>query len=334
MKRTTVQIEEVAGRDHLAWAFWRAALGKRHRPEVQRYAEQLDKNLDHLQASLLEGRVALGRFHRFEIHDPKRRMIHAPVFPERVLHHALMAHLEPIFDRFLLDDTYACRPGKGSWAAVGRAQALSRRYPWFLKIDIRRYFASIDHDVLRGLIRRRIRGNRVLHLVDGVIDSFQTSEGRGLPIGALTSQHFANLYLAPLDRWVREQLRMPFVRYMDDGVLWGHDRSQLRSHLEEIRAFLRRELRLELKPTWQLQRTSRGLTFCGYRIFPSHLGLSARRKRRYRQARARWESAYRRGVLSSEELQAGYASVLAITQGADVVAWRRKELRLAGTVDA
>ncbi len=101
MKRTAIHLDDVACRDHLAWAFWRAARGKRHRPEVQLFAARLDANLDLLQAEILTGTVEVGRFDRFEIFDPKRRTIHAPCFRERVLHHALMAFLEPVFDRYL-----------------------------------------------------------------------------------------------------------------------------------------------------------------------------------------------------------------------------------------
>jgi len=104
MKRAAIHLDEVARRDHLAWAFWRAALGKRHRPEVQRFAARLDENLDLLRAEILAGTVEVGNFDRFEIYDPKRRTIHAPCFRERVLHHALMVHLDPVFDRYLVDD--------------------------------------------------------------------------------------------------------------------------------------------------------------------------------------------------------------------------------------
>ena len=188
MRRTAIHLDDVAERDHLAWAFWRAARGKRHRPEVRRFAADLDRRLDAMQAQILGGRMPVGRYHRFQIRDPKPRTIHAPAFPERVLHHALMARLEPAFERYLVANTFACRPGKGSLAAVLRAQHYGRRRRWYLKLDVRAYFASIDHDVLKALIRRQIKGGGVLALVDRIIDAYSVSPGRGLPIGALTSQ--------------------------------------------------------------------------------------------------------------------------------------------------
>ncbi len=144
MKRKLIPLESIAERDHLAWAFWRAAQGKRGRPEVQAFAKNLDENLDRMQSEILSGTVGVGRMHSFEIRDPKRRVIHAPCFRERVLHHALMAYLGPVFERSLVADTFACLPGRGSWAAVLRAQQHSRSYGWFLKMDMRSYFASID----------------------------------------------------------------------------------------------------------------------------------------------------------------------------------------------
>jgi hypothetical protein len=175
----------------------------------------------------------------------------------------------------------------------------------------------------------------VLHLIDRIIDSYETTPGRGLPIGALTSQHFANVYLAPLDRHLLEELRVPgLVRYMDDVVVWHHDRLSLRRVLEAVHLFTCERLKLEIKPNWQLQRSSRGLSLCGFRIHPARLGLSARRRRRYRRARAKWESAHRSGQIGAGALQAGYASALAISHGADAVAWRRRELEIRPPLDA
>ncbi len=327
MKRTAIHLEEVCAWDNLAWAFWRSARGKRYRPEVQRFGANLTCELQRLQREILDGSIELGNFDRFEIVDPKRRTIHAPCFRERVLHHALMAKVEPVFERFLVDVSYACRAGKGSWAAVQRAQVDGRRWPWTLKFDVKSYFASIDHGLLKSQIRRRIKGRRVLELVERIIEVHETSPGKGLPIGALTSQHFANLYLAPLDRFLLEELRLPgMVRYMDDAVVWHGERSRLREVIDVIVDFAARELLLTIKPTWQLQRSERGLSLCGYRIYPARLGLTARRRRRYRQVRQRWEGAYAAGKIGAESLQSGYAAALAITQGTDSGPWRRCNL--------
>lgn len=335
MRRTTLRLDDLAERDHLAWAFWRAAQGKRCRPDVRAFAQGLDSNLDRLQAEILDGTVEVGRMTRFWIRDPKPRLIHAPCFRERVLHHALMAYLGPVFDRYLVGDTFACRPGKGSWAAVLRAQEHGRSHNWFLKMDMRSYFASIDQEVLRAQIRRRIKGRGALELCDRIIASHESRPRKGLPIGSLTSQHFANLYLAPLDRFLLEALKVEgMVRYMDDVVAWGKTRSRLREVHQSSQEFVANELRLEIKPSAVVQQSRRGLTLCGFRIHPGRLGLSQRRRRRYRQARTRWEAAYLSGSIDATALQRGYAGALAITTGADSLAWRRRELDRRPPIEA
>lgn len=334
MRRTRIRLESIAERDHLAWAFWRAARGKRNRPEVRAFARRLDHELDLLQDEIMAESIEVGRTRSFEIRDPKRRTIHAPCFRERVLHHALMAHLSPVFERYLVPDTFACRPGKGSLAAVLRAQEHLRAHRWFLKIDMRSYFASIDQEILAAQIRRRIKGRRVLELCDRILASHQSSPGRGLPIGALTSQHFANLYLSPLDRHLLETLKVRgLVRYMDDVVVWERSRKRLREVLEASQRFLE-ELKLEIKPSWQLQKSDRRLTLCGFRIGSRELRLSLRRRRRYRRSRAAWEAAFASGTIDAATLQKGYSGALAITSHAQARCWRQREMDRRPPVDA
>lgn len=335
MRRQLIPLESIAERDHLAWAFWRAAQGKRSKPEVQAFEERLDEELDRMQAEILSGTMELGCTHHFEVRDPKRRMIHAPCFRERVLHHALMAFMGPVFERSLIADTFACLPGRGSWAAVLRAQKHSCSYGWFLKMDMRAYFASIDHRVLTDQIRRRIKGHGVLELCDRIICAYNVAPGRGLPIGSLTSQHFANLYLASFDRYLLEGLKVGgVVRYMDDVVVWGRDPEKLREVLQASQRFVLESLCLEIKSTWQIQRTRRGLTLCGFRIHPGRLGLSRRRRRRYLLARKRWEAAFLSGAIDARTLQSAYAGVLAITAGARSLPWRRRELTRRPAIEA
>lgn len=335
MKRTTVRIEEIADLRHLSWAFWRAAQGKRMREEVRLFENDLDRQLSSLARDLLDETVELGCFRQFEIRDPKRRTIHAPCFRERVLHHALMAKLEPTFERAHVDDTFACRPGRGSLTAVRRAQHHARRWPWFAKLDVRSYFASIDHEIFARLIRRRIRGGPVLRLVDRILATHHANPGRGLPIGALTSQHFANLYLAPIDRFLLETIRVPgMVRYMDDTVLWHRDREAARRAAEAMRVTARERLGLEIKAPYQVGRSDRGLTFCGFRVFPGRLGLNARRRKRYRMIRRRWERAYATGRVDGRGLQGGVAAAIAMTLPADAEPWRRQELATRPALDA
>jgi len=333
-RRTIVGLEEVADLENLALAFWRAAKGKRNRPEVHAFEARLASELEALRTQILDLSVPVGRLRAFEIRDPKRRTIHAPCFRERVLHHALMAKIGPILDRALVDDTFACRDGKGSLAAVLRAQEHARRFPWYVQVDMRSFFASIDHEVLKRILRRRIKGAGTLALCDKIIDSYEAAPGHGLPIGALSSQHFANTYLSDLDRYLLEDLcAAAMVRYMDDVVWWVHEKADGLAGLKAVESFVRERLRLELKPERPIQRSLRGLSFCGFRIYPGALLVSRRRRRRYVRARQKWETAHALGVIDSRGLQAGYASALAITAHADAAAWRRKELRRHPAVD-
>lgn len=327
-KTSAVTLDDVADLDNLARAFWSAARGKREKVEVKRFAARLPEELSRLGEEIRELRVTCGDFHQFQIFDPKPRVIHVPRFRERVLHHALMAKLGPVLERGLVSDTYACRPGKGSLAAAVRAQQHARRFPWYANVDVRGYFASIDHGILLGMLERRFRDRGLLALCRRILAAHETAPGKGLPIGALTSQHFANLYLGPLDRFLLEDLRVSgMVRYMDDIVWWCGTRAQVRAALAAVTDFVGERLALVLRGPGIVQRSERGLSFLGYRVFPGTLRLSRRRRQRYRLARQRWEAAYRDGVVDARGLQAGYAAALAITAHADAASFRREDLR-------
>ncbi len=326
MKRTAIRIEDIASWHNLARAVERAARGKRYRPEVGAFVAHLDRNLAVLRTQILDGTVPVGLSTRFHIRDPKPRVIHAPCFRERVLHHALMAYVGPVLDRTLVDDTFACRTGRGTLAAVHRCQHHIRRFPWYAKLDVRQYFASIDHDILKCQLRRRLKSAPLLSLLDRIIDAHHERPGKGLPIGALTSQVFANFYLNPLDRFLLESCRVAaLVRYMDDFVFFGGSRQRVGEVMRQTRDFLRLELKLTVKDTLQINQSARGLPICGYRIFPGTIRLARSRRRRYIQAKRHWEWPYRAGRISARKLQAGFDAALAITAHADAAAWRRRQ---------
>ncbi len=328
MKRSSISLADIADWDNLIAAAYRAAVGKRDRPEVRLFFASLDENLAELHQQILDNTVGVGVTVCFQIRDPKLRTIHAPCFPERVLHHAVISQVGPVLDRALVCDTYACRTGKGALAAVQRCQQHVRRFPWYAKIDIRSYFPSIDHAILKELLARRFKDPGVLELLGRIIDAHHDAPGTGLPIGALTSQHFANWYLDGLDRLLLEVWRVAgMIRYMDDVVWWCDSRERVRQLLDAARCFLGDRLRLEVKQSVQVHRSVQGVRVCGYRVLPGTILLSARRRRRYAQARRRWEQAYVRGEIDARQLQAGYSSALAITAHADAAAWRREQLR-------
>ncbi len=327
MRRTRIELTEVASTQTLAIATQRAIRGRRQQPEVVRLLADLERNLTHISAAIRAGELPTGMLRRFTIHDPKRRTIHAPPLAERIFHHALMHHAGPVLERSLTDTSYACREGMGALAAVQRAQQLLRRHPWYVKTDIDAYFDSIDQPRLFALLQRRFKGEAFLAALWRVIDAYQTTPGRGLPIGALTSQHFANLYLDGLDRLLLERLGCPQLRYMDDTLWFCASREEAVATLAQVRAWLAEARGLEVKPSVQINRSAHGVTFCGYRITPGALRLTRRRKQRYTARRAHWEGLWRSGEIDARQLQQAHASVHGIVCHADALGWRKEYLR-------
>jgi retron-type reverse transcriptase len=322
---------KIADWENLWLAFWKAAKGKRGKADCRAFQSRLDENLSALGAELLAGDVPVGDYHYFKVRDPKERLICAATFRERVLHHALMNVCEPILERAAVFDSYACRKGKGRVLAVARAQGYARTHRWFLKMDIRKYFDSIHQATLRELLGRKFKDPLLLGMFDRILASYHTMPGRGLPIGNLTSQHFANFYLSPLDRFLKEELRrMAYVRYMDDFVVWGETGSELRAVCERVREFLAAELKLELKGNTAINRTAFGMDFLGYRLFPGTVRLARRSKVRFARKFRRYEAAEQCGRWSELKLQQRMQALLAFVMPAESGAFRRHCLQRIG----
>jgi RNA-directed DNA polymerase len=324
MNRTHISLEDIAGWDNLGAAAWRASTGKRTRPEVREFLDNLLPNVGSLRQSILNGTVEVGRGRQFRIRDPKPRVITAPCFRERVLHHAVMWHVGPVLERTLVDDTFACLTGRGTRAAVRRTQQHVQRFPWYAKMDVRQYFASVDHGVLKSLLRRKLKGRGTLDLLDRIIDANGEDTDRGLPIGSLSSQWFANYYLSPLDRFLLEERRVGgMVRYMDDFLFWGCNADEVRATVSAAEQFLQDQLRLQCRPQTQINRSAKGVTVCGYRIFPGVIHLSRTRRERYIRTKTHWEREWLAGRINSLKLQRCFDAALGITADADVGNWLR-----------
>jgi hypothetical protein len=322
MRRAGGLFDHVIDRDTLRAAFARAARGKRSRPCVRDFAARLDERCAEIARGVAAGSFPLGRFRQFVVHDPKRRVITAPEFSERVLHHAIMLVCEPFFERWLVADTFACRPGKGREAAVRRAARFSRGHQWCLHLDVRKCFDSIAHDILLGQLARRFKDRRLLGLFDAVVRSFRGAIGTGLPIGSLCSQHLANFHLGWLDRQIKEGLRVRgYVRYMDDLVLWGDNRETLVRHDETLRGWLAANLRLDFKPATP-RRSSDGLDFLGCRVFSTHVGLARRSRVRWRRKVARIRRLERLGGISERAAQRQLEAATTFAAAADARSWR------------
>lgn len=329
MKRAANLYPLIAEPDNLRLAFIKSIRGKRGKADVIAYTANLDRNLGLLRDQLLSGNMDIGHYHFFTVHDPKERVICAASFPERVLHHAVMNICEPVLERYAIHDSFACRQGKGMHAAVRRAQAFSRSHGWYLKLDIRKYFDSIDHEVVQELLERRFKDRDVLGLFSRILESYRSGEsfvvpasagiiGKGLPIGNLISQHLANFYLGHLDHFIKETLQVRgYVRYMDDFVLWSNDKAVLRDHLDAIRGFLKSDLKLELKDNVQINRSASGLPFLGYRVFADRISLGPRARRRFSRKLRGYEQEWVGGEWTEADLARHMEALLSYVRFAD-----------------
>lgn len=317
-------MEQVAEMTNLELAWYKAQKGKTAKSEVLRFGKNLQKNLQVLQAQLQTGEVELGDYRYFTIYDPKKRQICAAPFAQRVLHHALMNVCHPFFEKKQIANSYASRIGKGTYAALDRAKGFNRKYAWFLKWDARKYFDSIHHSVLRTQLCTMFKDPHLLQVFDGIIGSYCTEAGRGVPIGNLTSQYFANHYLCPADHYAKEQLRLPgYVRYMDDIVLWHDDKEALLKAGLRFQEYVQEKLKLQLKP-FCLNKNTAGLPFLGYLLYPGTTRLAQRSRRRYIQKSTTYEQLLEAGLWSQKDFQRHITPLTAFTQYAHARAFRQK----------
>ncbi len=328
---------QVVSWDNLLLAYRKCRRRKRYKPAAARFDHAWETNLLQVQRDLIDGTYRPGAYRNFYVLEPKKRKISAASFHDRVVHHAVVNVLEPIYERRFLADSYACRKGRGTHRAVGRAQHYLRRYAYYLKTDIIRFFPNVDHEVLMQVIGRQIRDDRLLQLIAvilksgvGVLDDeatpeyfpgddlFALSRPTGLPIGNLTSQFFANVLLDPIDHFVKEQLRVPgYVRYADDLVLFADDKK----FLWECHAALVEQLekmRLRLHPDKTYVRPCRlDLKFLGFRLYRDGRRLLPRNYTRFtrRLRRLRWLKA--NGFIHSADIARSVSSWLAYARHAN-----------------
>lgn len=270
-------------------AWQKFSRGKKSRADVAAYQADLKRQLTQLHRDLVCGRYEHARYQAFTIQDPKQRQIHKATVRDRLVHQAIVTAIEPLFESRFIHDSYSCRVGKGTHAGRRRLLSFLRqesrnntRKVYVLKCDVRRYFASIDHEVLLRLVERRVHDERVLELIRSVLLSHGSETGRGIPLGNVTSQLFANIYLHELDWYVKQQLGVRYyARYCDDFVIVSHDREYLRELVAPLQDFLWQTLRLELHPQKITIRSwGQGVDFLGFVLLPHAVTIRTKTRRR------------------------------------------------------
>jgi len=275
--------EQVVEFKNLLLAARKAFRGKKDKAQVARFYLDLEKELLSLQEVLRTKSYRPQPLRVFTIRDPKERLIGAPHFRDRVVHHAIFNITEPIFERRFIFHSYACRAGKGTHRAIRQAQRFCRDFSFFLKLDIRKCFETIDHQVLKDQLSCLFRDTDLLWLLFLFIDvPGDPKTTQGIPIGSLTSQHFANFYLDRLDHFVKDELGVrAYLRYMDDFVLFSDRKVCLRDYHDQVSWFLKEQLKLRIKEeATALAPVSQGLPFLGFRIYPALVRIRRENKRR------------------------------------------------------
>ncbi|MCI7330223.1 MAG: reverse transcriptase/maturase family protein [Selenomonadaceae bacterium] len=323
--------ERIATLENMEQAWRDTKRRKRYAPALLAAEEHIEEVLSDLLRDFVTGEWRPTKYYAFEVRtEVKRRLIHAPCVRDRIAQHAICRVIEPLFDKKFIYDLYSGRRGKGPLAAARRVQCYLRQEgaAYVLQGDIRHYYPSIDHTLLKHLLRGTIKDARLLICLDRIIDSYEAEAGKGLPLGALLSQLFANLYLSEFDHYLKETLHVRrYARLMDDFVIVAESKEELRCLLDEIRWYLETQRKLTLNRKTQIYPARRGVDFAGYRIFRTRL---LPRKRNVKAARRRFRRlsrAFRRGEICVEDTRPSVMSFLGYMRHAKAERTTRSTLR-------
>ncbi len=345
MKRHGNLYHQITSFENLLIASRKARKGKRFKDQTSRFELNLEKELLQLQQKLTAKTYKHGGYRDFFIFDPKMRLISTAPYRDRVVHHALCNIIEPIFDRTFIFDSYACRKDKGTHKAMDRYTEFARKNTYVLKCDIRKYFQSIDHEILFGAVSRKIKCPETLWLIREIImtrkdksvihyfpgdDLFTPVERpKGIPIGNLTSQFFANVFLDGFDHFVKENLKCRcYVRYVDDFVVFNNDKNQLHEVKSQIEDYLK-SLRLIIhRKKCRVYRVTDGAAFLGCRIFPTHRLLNKQNVLGMRRRLKKMTQQYQNGEISLKKINQRIQSWIGHAKHADT--WHLRERVFSG----
>ena len=284
MKTYTNLFSKIIVFDNIHLAYLKAKKNKRYHHDVLVFLGNLTANLLEIKRELETETYVHSKYHEFIVNESKKRKIRAPAFRDRVMHHALCNIIIPIFEKSFIYNSYACRKEKGSHRAIKKLRCFlkDKNNTYCLQCDISKYFDSINHDVLIEIIKKKIGCEKTIRLIIKIIDSFNKDTGVGIPIGNLTSQLFANIYLNELDQFVFRELKQKYyIRYMDDFLLLG-SKKELRNTKLEVEQFLTDKLQLKMNPKKvNIFPCDKGIDFLGYVVFKDYVLLRKKTIKRF-----------------------------------------------------
>ncbi|MBU0757565.1 MAG: helix-turn-helix domain-containing protein [Nanoarchaeota archaeon] len=317
----------------MEYAFKKARRHKTLKPYVIEFEEHLDKNLAQLRTELLFHTYKPRPLETFILRDPKTRKISKSDFRDRVIHHALCNIIEPLFDKKFIYDSYANRLGKGSINAIKRFEHFARKTSknntrdcFVLKADIKHYFDNVDHEVLISILQRKVKDDRILWLIRTILNNHKsTIPGKGMPLGNLTSQFFANVYLNELDQYIKHDLKAKYYsRYVDDFVILDTSQSILQSQKKSVDDFLKMQLLLELHPEKSKVITlENGVSFLGFRIFFYHKLLRKKNLLKFEKKFNKMTQDYKKDKLPRESAVEKFEGWLTYASHANTYKYRR-----------
>ena len=282
-----------------------------------------EENLNKLHTELLNKSYIPNNYNTFKIFEPKERIIAAASFRDRIVHHAIILSTEEYFEKFQIYHSYACRKNKGTHKAILYALNKSKKYKYYLKMDIRKYFDSVNHTILKEKLRLLFYDVDLLNLLDKIIDSYEIERNLGIPIGNLTSQYYANYYLGFMDHFIKEELQVkPYVRYMDDFLLFSNNIAQLNLCQNEIEKFVRVNLELDCKRPI-INSTSNGISFLGFLIKPKGIYLLSEKKKAVIKKLNLLKKEFQSGYLSEEQYAARLSTIFSYLEFARSLEFRK-----------
>ncbi len=340
MKRYGYLWQQLISFDNLLKAAKQAQKSKRFQPAVLKFNSNIEQELLLMQQQLQQKTYPFGEYTTFYIIEPKKRMISAAPYPDRVVHHALCNIIQPLFERSFIQHSYANRVGFGTHRALRHFTTLARQYRYVLQCDIQKYFPTIDHEILKKLLCRKIKCPDTLWLINTIIEHSNIQPAptlyfpgddlltpiqrrKGLPVGNLTSQFFANVYLNGFDHFIQEHLALPYLRYVDDFALFSNDKQQLQQARVRLENYLV-QLRLKIHPIKsQIFKTQYGASFLGFRVLPDRIRVRNENVRRSKRRLKQMQTAYQQGDITLAAIQHAIRSWIAHLEHGDT--WRLRE---------